>query len=230
MPTPRRQTAPPSGSPRRPVLVAIAGASGSGKSWLAQALNRELSPQGAVLSLDRFYRDRSHLAPAARDRVNFDSPRAIDWERVEACLKDLHAGRAVEVPIYDFATHTRSARTERLVPREIVLVEGLWPWWRSRLSRFFSLRIYRQAPARVCLERRTSRDVQERGRTAAFARRQWREHTQPMARKYVLPQRRSADLEVGEALSAMELRRLARWLRELARLSPSSSPTSPGHP
>lgn len=222
--TSRRPTRPGPRA-RRPLLLAIAGSSGSGKSWLAARLARALGSEAQVLSLDRFYRDRSKLAPAARRRVNFDSPRAIDWPLFLRCLQRLQSGRSAELPIYDFATHTRRAETERFHPGRIVLVEGLWPWQPRRLRHAYAARIYRHTPDPLCLARRTTRDVRERGRTATFARTQWRTHTQPMARRYVLPQRLTADVELGAAPTPGELRQLVNWIH---RLCPT--PTAPTPP
>ncbi len=212
----RRRRPPRTGRrARRPLLLAIAGSSGSGKSWLADRLARALGPDAQVLSLDRFYRDRSRLSPAARHRVNFDSPRAIDWPLFLRCLRHLQSGRSAELPHYDFATHTRRPETERFHPGRIVLIEGLWPWQPRGLRHAYAARIYRHTPDAICLARRTARDVRERGRTATFARSQWRTHTQPMALRHVLPQRRTADVELGPRLTPAELRQLVNWIHRL---------------
>src|SRR5512140_3253218 len=97
---------------QRPLLVAIVGGSGSGKTWLARRLQRRLAPEAARVSLDDFYRDRSRLSPARRARLNFDHPRSIDWAEFERVLGRLSAGRSARVPRYDFRTHCR-ARTPK---------------------------------------------------------------------------------------------------------------------
>src|SRR5690242_4898362 len=89
-----------------PKLVAIVGGSCAGKSWLADQLQGILGKTAGRLSLDQFYRDRSHLTPARREAINFDHPRAIDWDCLEGVLRDCLAGRATSAPHYDFATHT----------------------------------------------------------------------------------------------------------------------------
>src|SRR5690242_20303132 len=94
----------------RPVLVAIVGGSGSGKTWLTPRLVQALAPHAIRLCLDDFYRDRSHLTLPQRCRLNFDHPRAIDWTRLEQVLRGLLAGRKVRVPCYDFTIHSRSNR------------------------------------------------------------------------------------------------------------------------
>jgi uridine kinase len=95
----------------KPLLVAIVGGSGAGKTWLAKKLEAALTPDAARFSLDDFYRDCSRLHPERRAKINFDHPRAIDWPIMERVLKDLRAGRAARLPCYDFKTHSRLAKT-----------------------------------------------------------------------------------------------------------------------
>src|SRR5688572_27454107 len=109
-----------------PQLIGIAGGSCAGKSWLAARLQEQLGKIAGRLSLDDFYRDRSHLPPGRRARINFDHPRAIDWERVEGVLTELCAGRAASIPRYNYETHGRFAEETILAPAPLVLFEGLW--------------------------------------------------------------------------------------------------------
>src|SRR5689334_19413218 len=102
-----------------PFLVAIAGGSGAGKTWLAQKLQRILGNKAARLSLDDFYRDRSHLPLSRRAKLNFDHPRSIDWPSVKRALRDLRAGRPTQVPQYDFKTHCRRRQWRIMKPKPI---------------------------------------------------------------------------------------------------------------
>src|SRR5690242_2428305 len=104
-------------------LVAIVGGSGSGKSWLADKLKRLLGKRAARLSQDDFYRDRSRIPLLRRAKINFDSPRAIDWRALEKVLRALQAGRPTKFFCYDFKTHTRSSKCKTLERSEIVLVD-----------------------------------------------------------------------------------------------------------
>jgi uridine kinase len=205
----------PSGHASDVVLVAIAGGSGSGKTWLAQALRRRLGRRAALLSLDDFYRDLGHVPPARRARRNFDQPAAIDWPALAAVLDDIAAGGRPPVPRYDFSRHTRRDRPRRWSPRPVVLVEGLWPWVRPALRERFDLRIYRDAAAPLRRERRLERDVRERGRTAASVQRQWREQVEPMFRRHVAPQRDRAHVVVGGELPETVLEDLSRRILAL---------------
>ncbi|MBI2927581.1 MAG: uridine kinase [Verrucomicrobia bacterium] len=197
----------------RPKLVALVGGSGAGKTWLAERLHELLGADVARLALDDFYRDRSHLTAAQRARINFDHPRAIDWAVFEKVLRAVNAGRAVRVPGYDFATHTRRARREFWKPKPIVLVEGLWLLRRASIRRLFDVRIFIDCPERVRRQRRLARDVKARGRSAASVRRQWRATVAPMHRKFVAPQVRWADVVIRGPLRDAEVRRLAQELR-----------------
>lgn len=200
----------------RVALVAIAGGSGSGKTWLARALQRRLRPHAGLLSLDDFYRDLSHLPLARRARTNFDSPAAIDWRAFGAALRAIRRGEAPVLPRYDFARHTRSSRSRRWRKRRIVVIEGLWPWVKPRLRALFALRIFREAGAGTRFARRLRRDVRERGRTPDDVRRQWDAQVEPSYARHVAPQRASADLVLGAALSPAQVAAVARRLRALA--------------
>lgn len=199
----------------RVVLVAIAGGSGSGKTWLAQALRRRLGPRAALLSLDDFYHDLGHVPPARRARRNFDRPAAIDWATLAAVLDEIAAGGSPPVPRYDFTRHTRHGRSRRWSPRPVVLLEGLWPWVRPFLRARFDLRIYRDTAAPVRRERRLDRDVRERGRTTSSVQRQWREQVEPMFRRHVAPQRAAADVVLDGELAEAALADLSRRILAL---------------
>src|SRR5687768_13666250 len=107
-------------------IVGISGGSCAGKSWLADRLLSAFADDAVKLSQDDFYFDRSHLSPARRARLNFDHPRAIDWERLEQVIARFAQGRATSVPRYDFATHGRLRGETALRPAAILIVEGLW--------------------------------------------------------------------------------------------------------
>lgn len=227
MTTPKPPARPlaPAGADAGPgtVIVAVAGGSGAGKTWLAERLTHLLRPDAGTLSLDDFYRDLSALPASRRERVNFDTPEAVDWELFDACLDRIRSGRQVAVPRYDFATHSRRDTPRRWTPRRVVIVEGLWPWTRRAQLRHFALRIFVEAPAELRLARRLARDVEERGRSPAEIRRQWRESVEPMFALHVQPLAESADAVLGPEPSEMDLEQTADLIRRLAGLEPPSS-------
>lgn len=203
-------------------IIALAGGSGSGKSWLAGRLVRELGDRAAAVSLDSFYRDRSHLPPRRRERVNYDHPRAIDWEQVERTLRRARAGRSFEVPVYSYAEHAVVGRPVKRGPAEFVIVEGLWVLRSRRLWPLIDLGIFVDAPARLRLERRIERDLAERGRSRASITRQFREQVEPMHRRFVEPQRRRADLILKSPIDDRAVKLLLRQLDQLRSGWPDS--------
>lgn len=199
-------------------LVAIAGGSGSGKSWLAEELLKRL-PAARCLALDDFYRDRAYLSPKERERVNYDHPRAIDWKRLKGVLKQCLRGRPVTVPVYDFASHSRRPAGRRVGGARIWILEGLWAWRRRDLRTLFGLRVFVDCPARVRRERRVQRDVRSRGRTRASVERQFRRTVEPMHRRYVAPQSRWADIVIDGRSGVEDVEKLARRIKEVAATS-----------
>jgi uridine kinase len=192
------------------VLVAIVGGSGSGKTWLANKIQTLCPGRCAILRLDDFYRDLSHLPASRRNRINFDHPRAIDWPRFTAVLEAIQAGGDVRLPQYDFSTHTRSASSANWQARPLVVVEGLWLLHRRDLAARYRLRIFVDCPEALRLKRRLQRDVEERGRNRASVLRQFRDHVQPMHARYVELQRKRADLIVTSPIDAGQWGLLAR--------------------
>jgi uridine kinase len=203
-------------TPCSPLLIAIVGGSGSGKSWLAEKLQAALGGRVARFSLDDFYRDRSYLSLERRARVNYDHPRAIDWTTFEAVLHACLAGQSARLPCYDFKTHRRLGRVKLLKPRAIILVDGLWLLRRPALRRLFALRIFLDCAARTRLRRRLARDLCFRGRSRASIRQQFRETVEPMHRKHVLPQRRWADKTFAESFTEQQVAILAAEISHAA--------------
>jgi len=149
-----------------------------------------------VLWFDEYYHDLVHLSPEQRAAVNFDHPDSLDEVLLIEHLDGLLAGRPVDVPVYDFATHTRTGRTRRVEPRPVVVVDGILvlavPALRSRLD----LAVFVDAPAEVRLARRMYRDVRERGRTTASVRAQFEATVAPMHEAFVDPSAEHADLRL----------------------------------
>ena len=177
-----------------PRLIGLAGPSGAGKTTLAHALQTHLPCPVTVLSLDAYYRDLTALAAAARTRVNFDAPEAIDHPRLAADLRQLAAGRRVEIPVYDFATHTRQANQQSLTPADFLLVEGLFALYWPDINALYHLRLFVETADALCLERRLARDRVERGRSSASIRAQYQKQVRPMYRRHIQPTARYADL------------------------------------
>jgi uridine kinase len=212
-----------------PLLVGIAGGSGSGKSSLAVALETALgSDRTARLAHDTYYRDRAAVPPPARTGLNYDVPEAFDQALFLEHLQALRAGRPVAPPAYSFATHCRTGELPAVAPRPIVLVEGILLLWDPAVRAALDLRIFLDAPERVRLDRRLKRDVSERGRTTEGVLLQFAATVREAHRTYVEPTRTMADLVLGtsgrlepivEIAAAVILDHLARRRGERARMA-----------
>ena len=197
------------------VIVGIAGGSGAGKTWLSARLAAAFPGQATRISLDDFYRDRSHLSPARRRGVNYDHPRAIEWELLEQVLRDFRAGQITRVPHYGFADHCRGAAALECAPAPLLLVEGLWLLSRKEIRSQFHLGIYIDCPSNVRLARRLARDVAERGRAPEDVLRQFESVTAPMHEIHVAPQRKLATLVLRDPVSQMDIEGVVARVREL---------------
>ena len=196
-------------------LVAVVGGSGAGKTWLADHLQTAVGNDVGRLSLDDFYRDRSHLSPSQRRKINYDNPRAIDWPLFEKSLKACRAGRSIPVPRYDFMTHTRLPGRQTFHPKPLNIVEGLWLLLRPSVRSLFALRIFIDCSVRMRLARRLARDAAERGRSRESVRKQFWETVAPMHDRYVAPQRRWAHVVVESPPAPDRVRQLTDLLRTL---------------
>jgi uridine kinase len=202
---------------KRPVLVAIVGGSGSGKSWLARRLKKILGARALHLAFDDFYRDLSDLPAARRARVNFDHPSAIDWKCFQKALTLLSRGHSALCPRYDFPTHCRRGRARTVKPRPVILVEGLWLLRPAPLRRLFKLRIFLDCREETRLSRRLRRDLRTRGRDERSVRGQFRAMVQPMHSRFVQPQAKWADVVFKEPLGIRGVQDLARRIQSLAK-------------
>ena len=177
---------------KSPIHVAVVGGSGSGKTWLAEKLATTLAPRAARLSLDDFYRDLSPLPMVERDTVNFDDPAAIDWEKFRQVISAMRVGEKIDLPGYDFATHTRKTAARNFIPPPLVVWDGLWLLHHDWLRAQFALTIFVECGADERFRRRAERDTRERGRSFESVRCQFFEHVEPMNERFVEPQRQWA--------------------------------------
>jgi uridine kinase len=193
----------------RPLVIGIAGGTGSGKSTVARNLAAGL-PAG-VLSLldhDSYYRDRKDLPFAERAQLNYDHPDSLETELLVEHLGRLRSGEAVEVPIYDFTTHTRRIETRRIEPTPVIVVEGILVLQNSALRSKLDIKIFVDTDADIRVFRRIRRDLEQRARSFDSVRDQYYSTVRPMHLAYVEPSRRWADLiipEGGENRIALDL-------------------------
>jgi uridine kinase len=192
-----------------PMLIGIAGGTGSGKTTVAQKLAQAL-PDGraALIQHDWYYRDRSHLDPAARALINFDEPDALENDLLLADLTALKANRPVDCPQYDFASHTRRDVVRPILPRSIILVEGILLFAVPAVRDLLDLRLFVDTDDDVRLLRRVRRDIEERGRDISSVEAQYLGTVRRMHQQHVAPSRAHAHLiipEGGENAPALEV-------------------------
>ena len=181
----------------KPLIIGIAGGSGSGKSTVARKVAEALSQSSvAFLDMDAYYRNFAHLPMEERKRVNWDHPESFDIELLVSHVRELCAGRSVDKPVYDFVSHTRSARTERINPADVLLLDGILLFVDEALRDVCDVKVFVDADADIRLIRRLKRDVQKRGRTLEEVIAQYLEFVQPMHLQFVEPSKRYADVIV----------------------------------
>jgi len=184
---------------RLPVVVGVAGGSGSGKTTVVDALVRGVEPDRvALLHHDSYYRNFDHLPPEERALVNFDHPESLETPLLVHHLQELLRGRGVEVPVYDFTTHRRVRRTLRVEPAEVILVDGILVLAEAELRQLMDIRIYVDTDPDLRFIRRLVRDIQERGRSLDAVIQQYCDTVRPMHLDFVEPSKRYADLIVPE--------------------------------
>jgi uridine kinase len=183
----------------RPYFVGIAGGTGSGKTTVATKLLQALPGNGAVIiDHDAYYKDRSGMPKEERDLLNFDHPDALDNDLLVRHLDDLREGRSVEMPLYDFVTHSRRSETKRLLPVPIVIVEGILIFVDAEMRNRFDLKIFVDTDPDIRVFRRVRRDMQSRGRTFEQVDEQYHRTVRPMHLEFVEPSKRWADILIPE--------------------------------
>ena len=178
----------------RPFLIGISGGSCSGKTTLAKELVDLLGASVSLLMFDDYYHDLSALEPSERAIGNYDHPDALDVDLFLQHLRSLAAGNPVEVPEYDFSTHTRRGPTHTVEPASFVVIDGILLLHLEQIRRELALTVFVDAPENIRLARRIERDVRERGRDPAGVRSQFATTVKPMHDAFVLPSRRHAEL------------------------------------
>ncbi len=181
-----------------PLLVGLGGGSCAGKSTLAGRVREILKPlETEIFTSDRYYRPLDHLSPEERHRENFDDPGMLDRELLIEHLALLKAGKPAEIPVYDFRLHTRANETRSLLPKPVIIVEGIFLLGDPELRRLFDLAVYVEAGEELRLARRIRRDREERGRDEEEVRRRHYSQVRPAHEKLVRPGRKAADLVVN---------------------------------
>ncbi|HEX8559025.1 MAG TPA: uridine kinase [Pyrinomonadaceae bacterium] len=181
------------------MIIGICGGTGSGKTTVANRILESVTKAEVVfLQQDSYYRDLDQLPHDIRDVVNFDHPDAIDNDLLVEHLRALKRGEAVELPLYDFKTHSRRPETLRVEPQPIIIIEGILIFAEQRLLDEMDIRVYVDTPDDIRFIRRLRRDVAERGRTVESVIEQYLATVRPMHTQFVEPSKRCADVIIPE--------------------------------
>jgi len=182
-----------------PIIIGVAGGTSSGKTTISEIILKRVGrDQIAYIQHDSYYRDRSHLPPEERSKSNFDHPDALESELLVKHLKALQRGEGVKVPIYDFATYSRTNQTRWVEPKRVILVEGILIFAEKALRELMDIKIYVDADADLRFIRRLQRDITERGRTMHSVIDQYLTTVRPMHLEFVEPSKRYADIIIPE--------------------------------
>lgn len=180
------------------LVIGIAGGTGSGKTTLMNNIMTEFDQKVTVLSHDNYYKRHDDLTFEERCNLNYDEPDAIETSLMVEHLKQLRQGQAIDCPVYDFTRHNRSHETIRIVPKEVIIVEGILIFENEQLRDLMDIRLFVDTDADVRLCRRIKRDVTKRGRTLESVLHQYETTVKPMHEKYVEPSKKYANLVIPE--------------------------------
>ena len=177
------------------LVIGIAGGTGSGKTTVVNQIIQEL-PEGevCVISQDSYYKDTSHLPFDERTKINFDHPKAIDFDLLVAHLKELKKGNAIEQPIYSFVEHNRTKETITMYPKKVIIVEGILILTHTDIRELFDIKLYVHADSDERLIRRLRRDMSERGRDLDEVLSRYKNTLKPMHQQFIEPTKEFADI------------------------------------
>jgi uridine kinase len=182
-----------------PVVIGIAGGTGSGKTTVANVILERVGADSiAFLPHDAYYKDLKHLPKSQRDIINFDHPDSLETELLVHHLQVLRKGSKIQIPVYDFTTHSRTDQTEKLDPQPIILVEGILIFAEPSLRECFDVKIFVDTPPDIRFIRRLERDIEERGRSVDSVIQQYQTTVRPMHLEFVEPSKRYADVIIPE--------------------------------
>ena len=180
------------------LVIGIAGGSGSGKTTLMNNIIKRFADDITVLSHDNYYKRHDDLTYEERCKLNYDEPASLETDLMSRQLEQLRKGETIDCPVYDFTVHNRSDQTVRIVPRKVIIVEGILIFENEALRNLMDIRIFVDTDADIRLCRRVKRDVNKRGRTLESVLSQYQETVKPMHEKYVEPSKKFAHIVVPE--------------------------------
>ena len=183
------------------IIIAITGASASGKSSIASTVHKELCndlgcEEIGIIAEDSYYKDQSHLEMSERVKTNYVHPSSMDRDLRIQHLKDLKNGTAVDVPVYSYVEHTRTGETKHFTPKKIVIIEGILLLTDERVRQLADISVFVDPPLDICFIRRLQRDMEERGRSLQSVIDQYRATVRPMFLQFIEPSKQYADIVI----------------------------------
>lgn len=187
---------------RKPIIIGVTGGSGGGKTSVSRAiLDSFPNARIAMIQHDSYYKDQAHLSFEERVKTNYDHPLAFDTDFMIEQLKELLKGRPVEIPVYDYKAHTRSDKTFRQEPQDVIIVEGILVLEDERLRDLMDIKLFVDTDDDIRIIRRIKRDMMERGRSLDSIIEQYTTVVKPMYHQFIEPSKRYADIIVPEGVS-----------------------------
>ena len=184
---------------KKPKIIGIVGGSGSGKTTVTKRIIDELTiDKVALIEQDYYYKDQSHMTMDERVKTNYDHPSAFDNELLYTHLTELMEGNAVELPVYDYVNHTRSAEKKHQEPKDVIIIEGMFGLHSEKLRELMDIKIFVDTPSDLRILRRLLRDINERGRTVESVINQYLVSVRPMHENYIKPTKQYADIIVPD--------------------------------
>lgn len=183
------------------IIIAIAGASASGKSSIASTVHRELCnelgcEEIGIIAEDSYYKDQSHLEFSERVKTNYDHPNSMDRDLLIEQLNALKAGKAVDIPVYSYVEHTRMPEVTHFTPKKIIILEGILLLTDERVRQLADISVFVDTPLDICFIRRLQRDMLERGRSMESVIEQYRKTVRPMFLQFIEPSKQYADIVI----------------------------------
>lgn len=186
----------------RPIIIGVTGGSGSGKTSVSRAIFDQLHGHSLMmLQEDSYYKSQDDIPFEERTKVNYDHPNAFDTDLLIEQLEDLLSWKTIEIPVYDYAAHTRSKEVLVQEPREVIIVEGILTLNDARLRDLMDIKIFVDTDDDIRIIRRIQRDIEERGRTLQSVIDQYLETVKPMYHQFIEPTKRYADVIIPEGVS-----------------------------
>ena len=184
---------------KKPIIIGVTGGSGGGKTSVSRAiLDSFPNARIAMIQHDSYYKDQSHMSFEERVKTNYDHPLAFDTDFM---IQQLKAGRPVDIPIYDYKKHTRSDKTFRQDPQDVIIVEGILVLEDERLRELMDIKLFVDTDDDIRIIRRIKRDMMERGRSLESIIDQYTSVVQPMYHQFIEPSKRYADIVIPEGVS-----------------------------